>query len=244
MKKLITLITISTLLLSCSENPHDLLSENKENAEKKFEQFYACYEIAKTTAPLTENKINWEEEDAQVKYRESNVYQIGFESFKDLSQPLDIQHDGTRRREHADMAKLFNIDLSSHKQPHNYPVDEEYSYQNPDSEDPESCIAAIHHFLDTKYLLINRTFVVTEPVYDYGTEFIPGYVAGDVLVFDVEKGKLLGGFMFDATNHDSVEGADDPMANLKADLDILVGADIKEEFLKLTPFLGDVSFEF
>ena len=107
----IILITFTLFLLfSCSESAESLIVNHKEDAQTKFEQFYACYDLALETPPISHDEIKWQNEDVSTEYGNSNVYQIGIESFKDLSQPLDIEFDGTRRREHADMAKLFNID--------------------------------------------------------------------------------------------------------------------------------------
>ncbi|UKN02279.1 hypothetical protein K6119_01940 [Paracrocinitomix mangrovi] len=233
------------LMFSCSQSPQNLVDSRKEDAIKKFDQFYACYEIAKTTPPMHSDEIHYEEDDACMDYGDcQNCYQIGMESFKDLSEPLDIPFDGTRRREHADMAKLFGIDLSEHKEPHDYPVTENYSYQKIDNESG-SCTNAILQFLDTKYLLINRMKTIHEPSMAGASQFNSGLVEGDVLVFDVEKAKLLGGFTVSSQNDQNVQtssGRD--IENVRADLEMNVQGVIRDKFKKLTPSLEGESFEF
>ncbi|MFT5821158.1 MAG: hypothetical protein ACI8ZM_002407 [Crocinitomix sp.] len=240
----ITLFILSCLIFSCSEpTSEELISENKVEAEKKFEQFYTCYEIAKTTPVIAIDVIDWERDDASVEYRESNVYQIGIESFKDLSEPLDIELDGTRRREHADMASLFDIDLSDKKEPHDYPIDEKYSWHNVES---DYSAEAIKHFLESKYLLINRLLENSRPYAIDAETYAAGYVRGDVLVFDLNATKLIGGFQIEAKSKDqmSLREYSDLSSNLMADLGLRAYAGIKERLAELTPSIEDSSFEF
>lgn len=246
MKSLLNVIWIvpTLFLFSCSESAEYLIEANGERAEALFERFYDCYDIAQNTPPIEHDGIAWEADDAITEYGESNVYQIGYESFNDLSVPLDIPFDGTRRREHADMAKLFQIDLSSHQQTHDYQMDPEYSYHKIES--GESCIKAIQHFLNTKYLLINRIEIKAEPVLVDDESFMMGYVAGDVLVFDVEKTKLLGGFKVETESNDYIQVPEtsDVKANLDASLDHKTYRTTVERFTELTPAITDFIFEF
>lgn len=224
-------------LTACTPSIDSLIENNTDEAQKKFDQFYVCYEIAKTTPPIVNDKINWESDDANTKYGEQNVYQIGFESFKDLSKPLDISYDGTRRREHADMAKLFKIDLSKHVEEHNYEEDSKYQYQKVESE--ESCRTAINQFLNSKYLLINRLNEHAEPKFIGLSTFEPGYIKGDVLVFDLQAGKLLGGFavQIESSQQVTINEFSDENANLMAELESKAMNLIIEKFAELTPSL-------
>ena len=243
------LVCLCVLNFSCESTvtSEELIDTRKAEAEKKFEQFYACYEIAKTSPEILVDKINWDVADAIVAYGESNVYQIGIESFKDLSQPLDIPLDGTRRREHADMAKIFNIDLSVHKQPHTYNIDFKYSYHSSGEPDDNVCANAIRHFLDSKYLLINRLRETMPPIIMSEDPYMPGYAIGDVLVFDLQKTKLIGGFKIGADSKDqySLREGSDPGSNLMADVEMSVYDAIKNRFKELTPSLAEThGFEF
>lgn len=233
-KNLTLLITPLFLLFSCESEPdsQELINTRKGDAEKKFEQFYACYEIAKTALPIKNDRIDFEQMDVSLEYGESNVYQIGFESFKDLSKPLEIPLDGTRRREHADMAILFDIDLSEYSEPHDYPVKHDYSYNEIDTPGESVCAHAILHFLNTKYLLINRVYDFRSPIILPEKQFVPGYSKGDVLVFDVFQTKLLGGFKFDVSNADSynLKEGHDAFNNIEASLSMRVYDQIKYKF--------------
>lgn len=237
-------ITLVFTNCTTTPTPKELIKENKTQAEQQFERFYACYDIAKTAPAIENDNINWETNDVKVKYRESNVYQIGIESFKDLTQPLDVPFDGTRRREHADMAQLFEIDLSDHKQPHDYAVDYKYSYH--EVEDEDVCAAAIQHFLAVKYLLINRIQLVERAGLIDEKTYTSGLVTGDVLVFDVEKTKLLGGFTIRAENKNNMQIGEysDINSNLDADLGSRAYGLTVEKFAALTPTIEKASFNF
>lgn len=239
-----TFFIFIALISACSgPTSAELISENKTQAEEKFDQFYACYEIAKSTPEIKNDAIDWERNDATVELEDANVYQIGIESFKDLSEPLDIELDGTRRREHADMAKLFDIDLSNKKEPHDYTIDEKYSWHKVESEYSAN---AIKKFLAAKYLLINRLLENSKPYAIDAETFAAGYVRGDVLVFDLETTKLIGGFQIEAKSQDqmTLKEYSDLSANLMADLGLRSYASIKERFAELTPAIEDSSFEF
>ena len=235
---------LSLLFMACSESSESLISDNSDKANSQFDQFYKCFEIAQNTPVVSKDEITWEQDDANTTYGESNVYQIGFESFKDLALPLDVSFDGTRRREHADMAKLFNVDLSAYQLKHNYEVDPDYSYHKIES--GESCKKAIKNFLDTKYLLINRVYLKSEPKIVDGESYIMGHAEGDVLVFDVAAAKLLGGFVISVDSDDSIllKGSSDFKDNLDADLSSKVYRIIIEKFAGLTPSITDISFDF
>ena len=236
---------ILVALISACSGPtsEELIADNQAEAEMKFDQFYACYEIAKTTPEIEKDGINWERNDASLELEESNVYQIGIESFKDLSEPLDIELDGTRRREHADMAQLFDIDLSDKKEAHEYPIDEKYS---PHDVESEYSANAIKHFLNSKYLLINRLLENSRPYAIDAETFAAGYVRGDVLVFDLESTSLIGGFKIEAKSKDrmTLKEYSDLSSNLMADLGLRSYVGIKERFAELTPSIEDSSFEF
>jgi hypothetical protein len=76
-----------------------ILKIHKKDAEFKFEKFYACYDIALRKPEIKEDKIDWIPGVEPTPVSEnSNCHQIGIESFKDLSAPLDVRFDGTRRR--------------------------------------------------------------------------------------------------------------------------------------------------
>ncbi|NOQ74073.1 MAG: hypothetical protein GQ574_18850 [Crocinitomix sp.] len=242
--RLFTLFIFVALISACGgPTSEELIAENKTEAEEKFEQFYACYEIAKTTPDIQNDGINWERNDASVELEDANVYQIGIESFKDLSEPLDIELDGTRRREHADMAKFFEIDLSDKKEPHEYPIDAKYSWHKVESEYSTN---AIKQFLDAKYLLINRLLENSRPYAIDAETYAAGYVRGDVLVFDLATTSLIGGFQIEAKSKDqmSLKEYSDLSSNLMADLGLRAYAGIKERFAELTPSIEDSSFEF
>ena len=242
--KIFSVFLLSLLFMACSESAESLISNNKEKANSQFDQFYKCFEIAQAIPVISKDEIIWEQDDANTKYREANVYQIGFESFKDLALPLDVPFDGSRRLEHADMAKLFNVDLSTYQLKHNYEVDADYSYHKIES--GESCRNAIQHFLDVKYLLINRVYLKSEPKIVDGESYIMGHAEGDVLVFDVAAAKLLGGFIISVDSDDSIslKESSDFKANLDAGLSSKVYNVIKQKMAELTPSITTISFDF
>lgn len=238
MKRQSLLLFLPIFMICCGtnevENPKELLKTRKADAEIKFNQFYACYEIAKETPPVTEDHIDWESQDATGKYGKSNVYQISFPNFKDLSRPLDIPFDGTRRKEHADMAKLFAIDLSDHQEPHEYSDQQKYSWCDPEG---KSTVEAIQHFLRSKYLVINRPGISSGPTINGELSFEEGKAKGDVLVFDVIQGKLLGGYQYSAISSDQVKSSSEwnAQSNLDADLSLKIQGKILDTFKELTP---------
>jgi hypothetical protein len=141
------------------------------------------------------------------------------------------------------MAKLFQIDLSDRKEQHDYQIDQSYGFQKVDG---SSCQRAINHFLDSKYLLINR-ILENSPPYQIDSEtYEAGYVRGDVLVFDITTSKLLGGFQIEAKSKDqmTLKEYSDVSANLMADIGLRAYATIKERFAELTPNVEDSAFEF
>lgn len=219
----------------------ELLSTHKKDAELKFEKFYACYDIALTTPKILEDNIEWIPNiEPTAVYENNNCYQIGIESFKDLAEPLDVPFDGTRRREHVDMAKLFEIDLSNHKQPHSYNLDWKYSYNNASEMPDNSCKAVIRHFIDSLYLLINRIVDTLSAFIQTETTYSEGSAKGDVLVFDIEAKKLIGGFKVDVTSDDHISMGeyDNVSANLDADLGMNIYEMIKQRFRELSPTMN------
>lgn len=238
----ICVLVFSVVLSSCSEpekNAHELLNSGQEKAQKQFDQFYKCYEIAKNKSLVTENSIKWEAEDMRTDYPNSNVYMISFQSFKDLSEPLNLMFDGMRRKNHADMAKLFNLDLSGHVEKHDYGTVSNYSYH--DVESGESCYNAVNHFLGAKYLVISRVNKVVKP-FPIDTEFYsPGSVTGDALVFDVMKAELIGGYVIDVTSTGQISVPENQSHkiydNLEAKLEMGVQEDIFRDLMKLAPFV-------
>ena len=246
----ILFIILSIIFLGCNSAPSSatLIKSHKIAANEKFDQFYKCFDIALNTPPITEDNVNWIGNSPPVlKYGSSNVYQVGIESFKDLAQPLDVPFDGTRRREHADMAQLFGIDLSSKKVAHNYNIDAKYSFHEVTEEPGDICSEAIMHFLNCKYLLINRinehqkASLISETVYE------EGYGKGDVLIFDVEAAKLIGGYtvLAKSDRHMSINENADVYNNLNADLEMNIYDHIKAKFLSLSPELKEEgSFDF
>jgi hypothetical protein len=220
-----------------------LLKIHKKDAELKFEKFYACYDIALITPKIQEDKIDWiPGVDPTAVLENNNCYQIGIESFKDLSEPLDVPFDGTRRREHVDMAQLFEIDLSDHKQAHSYNLDWKYSYNNATELPDIACKFAIKHFIDSRYLLINRVVDKKSAGLNSETTYSEGFAKGDVLVFDIEAEKLIGGFKVDARsdNQISMGEYDDVYSNLNADLDMNIYDMIKRRFKEMSPVMSKV----
>ena len=98
---------------------------------------------------------------------------------------------------------------------------------------------AVLHFLNSKYLVLNRVVEFIKPQYISGDEYDAGFVNGDVLVFDLEKAKLLGGFVLNVKSNSNInvgEG-DDVNSELVASLNSKVYEEIKRKFKNLTPFL-------
>jgi hypothetical protein len=234
-------LLILAIITACNSQPNidEHIEMNKEKAKAKFDSFYACYEIAKNTPPVSTDGIRYEQQDANAEYPNSNCYQISIHNFKDLANPLNIDFDGTRRREHADMARLFNIDLSEHFETHDFGIDDRYSfYENvPDEPEKTALFNAIEHFLNAKYLLINRITEVATPRLLDDETYLEGSAKGDVLVFDLSKIELIGGFKVDVASKDEYhfnENAE-PMAELTASLDMSIYEFIKQRFKELTP---------
>ena len=71
----------------------------------------------------------------------------------------------------------------------------------------------------------------------------PARVKGDVLVFDVTKSKLLGGFTFDVENSDKINFRSHSTRDksFKADLNINLKRHINKEFIRLSPCVGDIT---
>ena len=93
--------------------------------------------------------------------------------------------------------------------------------------------------MNSKYLVLNRVVEFRKPLYISGDEYDSGFVNGDVLVFDIEKSKLLGGFVLNIKSNTEInvgEG-DDVNSELVASLTSKVREEIKQKFKDLTPFL-------
>ena len=243
MNRILSFLLLTVIFTSCTPSAEDLIEDRHDDAQTQFDQFYKCYDIALETPPLKKDEIRYKDvNEVKVEYGESNVYQIGIEAFKELQTPLEIPFDGTRRREHADMAKLFNIDLSDYNKAHQHPVWEDYSFHEVES--GESCRKAILHFLDTKFLMINRIDTVRPPKLATGSTYIPGYAAGDVLVFDVSVAKLLGGYTIEVQGSDGQQefGSDEILGNVNANFEMKISRIIKDKFKELTPPAKGKSF--
>lgn len=84
---------------------------------------------------------------------------------------------------------------------------------------PESVRLAFDKLLALKYLVVVRERLYSEPVASDATSFLPGTWVADVLVYDIEKAELLGGWSVSATNSDTVDvNTSDPGKWLHSDL--------------------------
>jgi hypothetical protein len=91
------------------------------------------------------------------------------------------------------------------------------------------------------FLLVVRTASVTEPAaagttHDPGKTthfFTPGKISGDVLVFRIDGGKLLGGYSFAAKNPDTMDNPD--VGKLQKDLHFQLAQSIGEGLKKVAP---------
>ncbi len=101
-----------------------------------------------------------------------------------------------------------------------------------------------------RYIVLLRTFELRRPVlipnptthiYD---KFESGAVSGDVLVYEIASGDLVGGFPFDIANDDKVEVGDhsidhDLLVDLNKRFDDLVSADFASVGAPLPPSFGE-----
>ncbi|MBK8207322.1 MAG: hypothetical protein IPK87_11130 [Planctomycetes bacterium] len=84
---------------------------------------------------------------------------------------------------------------------------------------PEGVRLAFDKLLALKYVVIVRERLYAAPVASDEKSFIPGTWEADVLVYEIEKAELLGGWSVSATNSDTVDvNTDDPGKWLHSDL--------------------------
>lgn len=76
--------------------------------------------------------------------------------------------------------------------------------KDPGKRDAEALRLSFENLVALKYLAVVRTVSVIEPVHMGEKNFSPGSWSAEVLLYDIEKGELLGGWAVEAKNSDKV----------------------------------------
>jgi hypothetical protein len=106
---------------------------------------------------------------------------------------------------------------------------------------PESDLAATEVVLDQclslRHLLLIRTQKSGEPLVDAAnSKYVPGFIEGDILVFDLDSGKHLGGYRFAARNGATLEvNLADPVRDLRLDVSKKLWGSIRDGLARSDP---------
>lgn len=73
------------------------------------------------------------------------------------------------------------------------------------SDEAEGVKSAFEKLLALRYVVVVRTRVFGEPTVSGESHFSPGFWEGDALLYDIEKGELVGGYSVSARNDETVD---------------------------------------
>lgn len=76
--------------------------------------------------------------------------------------------------------------------------------KEPGKRNADSLRQSFENLIALKYLAVVRTILKCEPSHTGDKKFLPGTWLAEVLLYDIEKGELLGGWSVEATNSENV----------------------------------------
>lgn len=209
MKKNLVLLVL--VLTACPPDTDKILYENKKPVEDKLVLFNEIKDLVKSTQQLTQDdKITLSGDPLDFKNESEekrNAVIMELADFDDLatiieSKPVDVIFSPVIQK----AVKLVR--------------EKKFLNGSPASDSTKYTEMALKNFTNIKYAIVIRNTSYQKPVEVSSTEFVPGHIGSDVLVFDVINKKYLGGFRINASNSDSVKHRDssDVKPNLEANL--------------------------
>jgi len=173
------------------------IDANRQAPENKLAAIAAIQKKAKKVLPLKEDGIRLSEGMAQPDFRESggNAGKIHIDRLADLSVTPEVPIDVAGGEFHwwlAPASLLVNgTNVQGKPQGYLPAVEESFAH-----------LAAI------RFVLVARVHEQRLPKFaeltEEGSSFTPGMVKGDVLLYDIQDGKLLGGVVYQAHSSDSM----------------------------------------
>ncbi len=232
-------VTASVLLgpaAGCQRSLEELKQDYAEGVKGKLAALEKVGELAAKAPPVTEDRIAWEAEDLDPDLLEPNVTVLHIEEFKNLTVRVQLATPkATNRSLIVDAAHAAGLTDPQKGDPATYAVDEKY---DPGNREPEQAERKLESLSKLRYALVVRTLSYVPPKMTGESTFHGGAFEGEVLVFDVDKAKLLGGYRIGARNQATVgtrEGRNE--ANLAADMHFSVKGAVRDGLKKHTPAL-------
>ena len=180
MRRLAALLPLIFLVTACGPSAEEVTGEYRARADKKLAQVRAAVKKAadfnaEFKAPSIKDKLSFHGDGANT----------ALAHIEDLSEPVGKP----------------DLDLIFQKLWYSVPVD---TLKDPAGRDADSVRSSFEALLALKYLLLVKTKYYSGPAVSADTSFLPGSWEAHVLLVDIEKAEVVGGWNVTAKNSDKV----------------------------------------
>ncbi len=209
------------LLSGCQKSLEDIIAENRPAVEAVFAKIKALEAAARDAEPVAEDKVDLGGAKLVLDGENSNALFIRQDN---LADPLNATSDGTGST-HAGNVKVCGEALRGDFSGH-----------------PGGAELFLKDCARAEYLFVQRTRTDQAAELVGSDSFNPGMYEGDVLLFRLSDGALLGGFTVNAKSSDEVSvaldeagNAIDPIGRLNSDMTAEVFSEIDTKLRALVP---------
>ncbi len=180
MRRMIALLPVFLLVTACGPSAVQVADEYRPRAEKKLALVRAGAKMAADfnapfKVPAIKDKLSFRGEGANT----------ALAHIEDLSEP----------------AGKADLDLIFEKLWYSFPAE---SLKDPAGRDVDSLRSSFESLLALKYLLLVKTKYYSGPAVSADSSFLPGSWEAQVLLVDIEKSEVVGGWSVTAKNSDKV----------------------------------------
>jgi hypothetical protein len=180
MRRFAALLPLFLLITACGPSAEDVTGEYRARADKKLTQVRAAVKKAADfnadfKVPAIKDKLSFQGDGANT----------ALAHIEDFSEP----------------AGKADLDLIFQKLWYSVPVD---TLKDAAGRDADSVRSSFESLLALKYLLLVKTKYYSGPAVSADSSFLPGSWEAHVLLVDIEKGEVLGGWNVTAKNSDKV----------------------------------------
>jgi len=208
------------------------VAEHRTTLRAKLDALAALGPVAAAAPAVTQDAIAWPAADLVLRYPERNTLLLHLEELDDLALRMALPVRASNRSPSVDVARL--VGWSSPRKS-NLAADPKY---DPGGSTPDMVHKLFGQFAATRYVLVLRTLSYVPAQLLGEKKFKAGTYRGEVLVYQLDGQRLLGGFRFDARSSQSVSTkAGRDRQNLAANMHFRVQGGLKDKLVKLTPAL-------
>ena len=208
------------------------VEQHRAALKAKLDALAALGPVAAAAPAVEQDAIAWPAADLVMRYPERNTLLLHLEEFDDLALRMALPVRASNRSPSVDVARLAGW---SSPRKSNLPTDPDY---DPGGSTPDMVHKLFGQFLATKYVLVLRTLSYVPAQLIGDRKFKAGTYAGEVLVYQLDGQRLLGGFRFDVRSTQSIgTKAGRDRQNLAADMHFQVQRGVRGKLVKATPAL-------